>query len=167
MYLIVDVGYDSNSPILIALPSPPPHPSQDLSGIPTILKFGILGIICLLSFAIRLFAVVRYESVIHEFDPYFNFRTTKVGTEGGREGGREGGKEGGKLLGMSNSCDCCTYTLIPPSLPPSDSFSPSQYLASEGFLEFLDWFDDRYVLSSLPSLPPSLPSSLPPVAGTP
>ena len=36
----------------------------------------------------------RYESVIHEFDPYFNFRTTK-------------------------------------------------YLASEGFLEFLDWFDDR------------------------
>ncbi|KAM3570535.1 hypothetical protein VYU27_007414, partial [Nannochloropsis oceanica] len=67
---------------------------DDLSGIPTILKFGILGIICLLSFAIRLFAVVRYESVIHEFDPYFNFRTTK-------------------------------------------------YLASEGFLEFLDWFDDR------------------------
>lgn len=51
---------------------------QDLSGIPTILKFSILGLICLLSFAIRLFAVVRYESVIHEFDPYFNFRTTKV-----------------------------------------------------------------------------------------
>lgn len=47
---------------------------------PTILKFSILGAICLLSFAIRLFAVVRYESVIHEFDPYFNFRTTKVGT---------------------------------------------------------------------------------------
>jgi hypothetical protein len=38
--------------------------------------------------------VVRYESVIHEFDPYFNFRTTK-------------------------------------------------YLAHEGFLEFLNWFDDR------------------------
>ena len=41
-----------------------------------------------------LIAVVRYESVIHEFDPYFNFRTTK-------------------------------------------------YLAHEGFLEFLNWFDDR------------------------
>ena len=25
----------------------------------------------------RLFSVLRYESVIHEFDPYFNFRTTK------------------------------------------------------------------------------------------
>ncbi|KAJ1396721.1 STT3 subunit of Oligosaccharyl transferase, partial [Ochromonadaceae sp. CCMP2298] len=67
---------------------------EDLSGIPTILKFGILGLICLLAFSIRLFAVVRYESVIHEFDPYFNFRTTK-------------------------------------------------YLAHEGFLEFLNWFDDR------------------------
>lgn len=48
----------------------------------------------MLAFSIRLFAVVRYESVIHEFDPYFNFRTTK-------------------------------------------------YLAHEGFLEFLNWFDDR------------------------
>lgn len=37
---------------------------------------------------------VRYESVIHEFDPYFNFRTTK-------------------------------------------------FLATEGFLDFLNWFDDR------------------------
>jgi dolichyl-diphosphooligosaccharide--protein glycosyltransferase len=59
-----------------------------------VLKFFILGLICLLALSIRLFAVVRYESVIHEFDPYFNFRTTK-------------------------------------------------YLAHEGFLEFLNWFDDR------------------------
>lgn len=59
-----------------------------------VLKYGILALICLMSFLIRLFAVVRYESVIHEFDPYFNYRTTK-------------------------------------------------YLTSEGFLEFLDWFDDR------------------------
>lgn len=51
---------------------------QDLSGIPQVLKIGILAAICLLSFGVRLFAVVRYESVIHEFDPYFNFRTTKV-----------------------------------------------------------------------------------------
>ncbi|PKI85100.1 dolichyl-diphosphooligosaccharide--protein glycotransferase [Malassezia vespertilionis] len=31
----------------------------------------------------RLFAVVRYESIIHEFDPWFNFRATKVLTEDG------------------------------------------------------------------------------------
>jgi dolichyl-diphosphooligosaccharide--protein glycosyltransferase len=30
-----------------------------------------------MSFSIRLFAVVRWESVIHEFDPWFNYRTTK------------------------------------------------------------------------------------------
>ncbi|CAF0756855.1 unnamed protein product [Didymodactylos carnosus] len=30
-----------------------------------------------LAFATRLFSVLRYESVIHEFDPYFNYRTTK------------------------------------------------------------------------------------------
>jgi hypothetical protein len=65
-------------------PTTPPAPSiaplnpQDLSGIPVVVRFAILGLICLLAFSIRLFAVVRYESVIHEFDPYFNFRTTKV-----------------------------------------------------------------------------------------
>lgn len=42
----------------------------------------------------RIRCKVRYESVIHEFDPYFNFRTTK-------------------------------------------------FLATEGFLDFLNWFDDR------------------------
>lgn len=45
-------------------------------------------------FLIRLYAVLKFESVIHEFDPYFNFRATK-------------------------------------------------YLASEGFYDFLNWFDDR------------------------
>ena len=55
----------------------PDRDRKDLSGIPTVLKYLILGLICLLAFCIRLFAVVRYESVIHEFDPYFNFRTTK------------------------------------------------------------------------------------------
>ena len=31
----------------------------------------------ILAFSIRLFSVLRYESMIHEFDPYFNYRTTK------------------------------------------------------------------------------------------
>uniref|UniRef100_A0A182M1Z3 Dolichyl-diphosphooligosaccharide--protein glycosyltransferase subunit STT3A n=1 Tax=Anopheles culicifacies TaxID=139723 RepID=A0A182M1Z3_9DIPT len=30
-----------------------------------------------LPFSTRLFSVLRFESVIHEFDPYFNYRTTK------------------------------------------------------------------------------------------
>uniref|UniRef100_A0A0G4FBQ2 dolichyl-diphosphooligosaccharide--protein glycotransferase n=1 Tax=Chromera velia CCMP2878 TaxID=1169474 RepID=A0A0G4FBQ2_9ALVE len=42
-----------------------------------VLEYSILFLICLLSFGIRLFAVIRFESVIHEFDPYFNYRTTQ------------------------------------------------------------------------------------------
>lgn len=43
----------------------------------TVLEAIILGLICVMSFIIRLFAVIRYESVIHEFDPHFNWRTTE------------------------------------------------------------------------------------------
>lgn len=35
------------------------------------------------AFSIRLFSVLRYESMIHEFDPYFNYRTTKYLSEEG------------------------------------------------------------------------------------
>eukprot|EP00742_Colponemidia_sp_Colp-10_P002221 GILJ01002375.1.p1 GENE.GILJ01002375.1~~GILJ01002375.1.p1 ORF type:complete len:708 (+),score=115.24 GILJ01002375.1:49-2172(+) len=42
-----------------------------------IVKYLILGIIYVLAFAVRLTSVLRFESVIHEFDPYFNFRSTK------------------------------------------------------------------------------------------
>eukprot|EP00474_Spongospora_subterranea_P008975 CRZ09433.1 hypothetical protein [Spongospora subterranea] len=37
----------------------------------------ILACIYVLAFCVRLFSVLRHESVIHEFDPWFNFRTTK------------------------------------------------------------------------------------------
>lgn len=30
------------------------------------------------AFSCRLFSVLRYESIIHEFDPWFNFRTTRT-----------------------------------------------------------------------------------------
>ncbi len=42
-----------------------------------IFKLSIIVCICILTFFIRIFSVIRYESVIHEFDPWFNFRTTK------------------------------------------------------------------------------------------
>ena len=38
---------------------------------------SIIAGICILAFFIRIFSVIRYESVIHEFDPWFNYRTTK------------------------------------------------------------------------------------------
>jgi len=37
----------------------------------------------ILSFSTRLFSVLRFESVIHEFDPYFNYRTTRYLAEEG------------------------------------------------------------------------------------
>jgi dolichyl-diphosphooligosaccharide--protein glycosyltransferase len=37
----------------------------------------ILLAIYILAFSVRLFSVVRFESMIHEFDPWFNFRSTK------------------------------------------------------------------------------------------
>jgi dolichyl-diphosphooligosaccharide--protein glycosyltransferase len=49
----------------------------------TYLKFLILTVSCIMSFSTRLFSVLRYESVIHEFDPYFNYRTTKFLAEEG------------------------------------------------------------------------------------
>ncbi|WFD31507.1 dolichyl-diphosphooligosaccharide--protein glycotransferase [Malassezia sp. CBS 17886] len=50
-----------------------------LSLVHTVAMVLIVG----MAVAARLFAVVRYESIIHEFDPWFNFRATKVLTEDG------------------------------------------------------------------------------------
>ncbi|XP_077967770.1 dolichyl-diphosphooligosaccharide--protein glycosyltransferase subunit STT3A-like [Styela clava] len=49
----------------------------------TLLKMMVLAVCCILSFSVRLFSVLRFESVIHEFDPYFNYRTTRYLTEEG------------------------------------------------------------------------------------
>lgn len=43
----------------------------------TLLLIGVLA------FSIRLFSVIKYESVIHEFDPYFNYRVTQFLSKNG------------------------------------------------------------------------------------
>jgi dolichyl-diphosphooligosaccharide--protein glycosyltransferase len=43
-----------------------------------LLRFTILTVISAAAIASRLFAVVRHESIIHEFDPWFNYRASKV-----------------------------------------------------------------------------------------
>ncbi|XP_054778758.1 dolichyl-diphosphooligosaccharide--protein glycosyltransferase subunit STT3A-like [Prosopis cineraria] len=48
-----------------------------------VLSFFILILIGVLAFSIRLFSVIKYESVIHEFDPYFNYRVTQYLTKKG------------------------------------------------------------------------------------
>ncbi|KAL0481279.1 oligosaccharide transferase STT3 subunit [Acrasis kona] len=49
-----------------------PRRKQDI-----LLRIVILSLIYVLAFCTRLFSVLRFESVIHEFDPYFNFRSAK------------------------------------------------------------------------------------------
>ncbi|KAJ8460786.1 hypothetical protein OPV22_033712 [Ensete ventricosum] len=48
-----------------------------------VLGFFILLLIGAFAFSIRLFSVIKYESVIHEFDPYFNYRVTQFLTKNG------------------------------------------------------------------------------------
>ncbi|VDD90778.1 unnamed protein product [Enterobius vermicularis] len=45
-------------------------------GTTSLLTFIILALAWLVGFASRLFAIVRFESIIHEFDPWFNYRAT-------------------------------------------------------------------------------------------
>ncbi len=41
------------------------------------IRITILLLICSVASLVRIFSVIRYESIIHEFDPWFNFRATK------------------------------------------------------------------------------------------
>lgn len=41
-----------------------------------LISFLVLFGVCTLGFFSRLFAIIRYESIIHEFDPWFNYRAT-------------------------------------------------------------------------------------------
>jgi dolichyl-diphosphooligosaccharide---protein glycosyltransferase len=41
------------------------------------MKITILMAIAVLSFMSRTFSIIKFESVIHEYDPWFNFRSTK------------------------------------------------------------------------------------------
>ena len=42
----------------------------NIAGAKTLLVVIILSCICITGFMVRLFSVIRYESIIHEFDPW-------------------------------------------------------------------------------------------------
>jgi len=46
------------------------------AGSKSLITFVVLALACVAGFASRLFAVIRFESIIHEFDPWFNYRAT-------------------------------------------------------------------------------------------
>jgi len=41
-----------------------------IAGSPYLLPIIILALACIVAFSSRLFAVIRFESIIHEFDPW-------------------------------------------------------------------------------------------------
>ena len=57
--------------------------SQWLGSQEIVFEVFILVAIFVVAFGLRLFAVIRFESIIHEFDPWFNFRSTRHMVEHG------------------------------------------------------------------------------------
>ncbi|KAG0016738.1 oligosaccharyl transferase stt3 subunit, partial [Entomortierella chlamydospora] len=51
--------------------------TESTSTVAKVLKPTILILIAIVAIASRLFSIIRFESVIHEFDPWFNYRTTQ------------------------------------------------------------------------------------------
>ncbi|CAB4053934.1 STT3 [Lepeophtheirus salmonis] len=51
-------------------------PLLNPSGSKSLIVFIILALAWIVGFSSRLFAVIRFESIIHEFDPWFNYRCT-------------------------------------------------------------------------------------------
>ncbi|EIW72164.1 hypothetical protein TREMEDRAFT_41550 [Tremella mesenterica DSM 1558] len=62
----------------LAYPLPVGLSHEVVDNTASLLRFVILALICGAAVGSRLFAVIRFESVIHEFDPWFNFRASKV-----------------------------------------------------------------------------------------
>ncbi|CAK7198617.1 oligosaccharyl transferase stt3 subunit [Sporothrix eucalyptigena] len=61
------------------VPSPLGHlaDAEKTRSLRSVLRVVILFLIAAASVSSRLFSVIRFESIIHEFDPWFNFRATK------------------------------------------------------------------------------------------
>ena len=63
-------GMGTTIPPTIGLASIPP---DSVGGFSSLLVFVVLGLAWFVGFASRLFAIVRFESIIHEFDPWYSF----------------------------------------------------------------------------------------------
>ena len=65
-------------PRKLAYPLPSHISHSTLTNTESFLRLVTLALISAAAIGSRLFAVVRFESVIHEFDPWFNYRASKV-----------------------------------------------------------------------------------------
>lgn len=82
---VEEVGREQPSTSLSPTPKEAPSSTQDkaklleeskqrsldvIAGAQSLLIVVILGLACIVAFSSRLFAVIRFESIIHEFDPW-------------------------------------------------------------------------------------------------
>ncbi|KIM68148.1 glycosyltransferase family 66 protein [Scleroderma citrinum Foug A] len=61
-----------------AYPLPEKLSATTVANTASLLRIIALGLISGAAIASRLFAVINFESIIHEFDPWFNYRATRV-----------------------------------------------------------------------------------------
>ncbi|KAL4063249.1 glycosyltransferase family 66 protein [Scleroderma citrinum] len=61
-----------------AYPLPEKLSPSTVANTASLLRINALGLISGAAIASRLFAVINFESIIHEFDPWFNYRATRV-----------------------------------------------------------------------------------------
>lgn len=57
--------------------------NRKTAGYSSLITFAVLLLAWLSGFSSRLFAVIRFESIIHEFDPWFNYRATAYMVQNG------------------------------------------------------------------------------------
>ncbi|KII85991.1 glycosyltransferase family 66 protein [Plicaturopsis crispa FD-325 SS-3] len=67
----------------VAYPLPSNVSPATVTNTASLLRIVALGLISAAAIASRLFAVINFESIIHEFDPWFNYRATRVLAEKG------------------------------------------------------------------------------------
>ncbi|EIM80345.1 Oligosaccharyl transferase STT3 subunit [Stereum hirsutum FP-91666 SS1] len=61
-----------------AYPLPSNLSPATVTNVTSLVRIVALGLISAAAIASRLFAVINFESIIHEFDPWFNYRATRV-----------------------------------------------------------------------------------------
>lgn len=60
----------------VKVPAKSPTSFNNYAGIKSLIVFGVLALAWLAGFSSRLFAVIRFESIIHEFDPWWVWFST-------------------------------------------------------------------------------------------
>jgi hypothetical protein len=74
-------------PKISNVPAKEPAPAVETSSSPANVLYGwvwfgaavyIVGVLVKIAYRIRMGAIDEFGAVIHEFDPYFNFRATEV-----------------------------------------------------------------------------------------